>query len=789
MSKIDCCKVRFLGVALLACCAGTAIAETPANPEIQNPVEAAEKQISVGAASKENPVEAVANENPDVPKENENSEEADSVPEMAGYEMLEDFEITALKKIVSSDGTKLTYNADEDPASAGKTVLDLLKNVPMVTVDANDNISINGRDGVKFYVNGKEEPMLNSNASQILKSMPGSAVSKIEVIHEPGAKYDAEGNAGIINLITERQQKTDGYNGSLSAYLNNQVAGGSAFGMFKHKKVSASANINYTTSSFMTQNGTSDSRSFYTDSGNTLISNARQKTGFDYLGAGVSLSYEPTESNLFTLSANVFNMKATLKDVFSADKLINSAGATLWETDKTMGGRIKYMNVSANAGYQHTFSQNPQHNLILSYQYNFGRNPININHQIVDAINVEQSFSRQEQFSHNYIRENTAQMDYSLPLANNKHIIGIGAKTIFRDNSSNSGNTYLDDLNQVTANDYQEIGQFQDIYAGYLTYGATFAQKVSVNAGVRYEHTRMGMNFHGYPEKDFTNHLNDVVPNAGVTYIFDPATNLRLAYQMRISRPDLQRVNPFMIETTSNNFQAGNPDLKSEHSNLVSLTFTKFGRMLGGNVGLEFFDSENLIQSYLFVDGINRINSFANIGSKRSGAITGFLNYQINQQMSVNLNGRVEYGALKAPAMNARHYGWSGNLFGGWTWSPEKIARFSLYGGYNSRSLNIQGWHSGFYYYSLSVSRSFLADKSLTLTLSANNFLQDRTTYKNTTKTPDIISTETYTQNSWNVGVSLSWNFGNYQGKVKQLSTSIENDDKSSVSNKGQGGF
>ena len=128
---------------------------------------------------------------------------------------LDDFVVTVRKEVLKSDGANITYNLEEDDTSKGLSVLDALKKIPLITVDAQDNIYIKGDSNFKIYVNGKEDPMLKANASTILKSMPSDAVSKIEVITEPGAKYDAEGSAGILNLITEKKQRKDGYAGSI----------------------------------------------------------------------------------------------------------------------------------------------------------------------------------------------------------------------------------------------------------------------------------------------------------------------------------------------------------------------------------------------------------------------------------------------------------------------------------------------------------------------------------------------------------------------------------------------
>ena len=109
----------------------------------------------------------------------------------ATYDMLDEIIITAERPVIQTDGATTTYNVEDDPAAKGSSVLDMLRKVPMVTVDGQDNIQLLGESDFKIYVNGREDPSLTANASTVLKAMPAESVTKIEVINETGAKYDA----------------------------------------------------------------------------------------------------------------------------------------------------------------------------------------------------------------------------------------------------------------------------------------------------------------------------------------------------------------------------------------------------------------------------------------------------------------------------------------------------------------------------------------------------------------------------------------------------------------------
>ena len=123
---------------------------------------------------------------------------------------LESVTVTASKPLVKMETDKMTYNVQEDADAKASTVLDMLRKVPMVTVDGQDNITVNGSSNFKVYVDGKPNPMFSSNPSQIFKAMPATMVKNIEVITNPGAKYDAEGTGGVLNLIMNKQTTANG---------------------------------------------------------------------------------------------------------------------------------------------------------------------------------------------------------------------------------------------------------------------------------------------------------------------------------------------------------------------------------------------------------------------------------------------------------------------------------------------------------------------------------------------------------------------------------------------------
>ncbi len=702
---------------------------------------------------------------------------------------LEDLVVVADKPVVQSDGAKLTYNLQEDPSTKGNTLLDALRKVPMVSVDGEDKIRINGQENFKIYVNGKEDPSLSANYKNIFKAMPADAIVKVEVITEPGAKYDAEGTAGILNLITITKNSTDGYSGSIQATLSKAQSGGSLYGRMKKGKLTMSANFDYANGRLVPQhsdNITTLENTLSSDAGRQ-VNSMKQRVGFDYIGGGLNLSYDLSDRDLITVNSNIYAVKGDLlKDKSTYSSIIYNADNSIrGEVFRRIDAQIANTGITAGTSWQHDFNGNG-HKTILSYLFNHGYNKLEGNLFTEKSSGVSLADPYEKMLNKDFNNEHTIQLDYENPFGDGKHKLELGGKAVWRRNNTDSYNLNGDSGSTAELTDKSDLTQIQDIYAAYASYTGKFGN-LSANAGVRYEHTRMGINFHYGDTPDFLNHLNDVVPNAGLTYSFSYTSNLRLAYQMRISRPSLSQVNPFKQTFTPNQVTMGNPNLSSEKSNKVSLTYTNFGSVFGGNIGIEYSSIDNSIaHTYTMIDDV-LYESYGNMGHDRRIAIFGMCNWTIIPRMQFMVNARLTRQMFSAEEMSNK--GWNLNYGANWNYSLQSGFKFNLYGGQKTRSYNLTGYNDGYYYYGLGISKDFLKNDAMTVTLSANNFLQGHNTYRTVTDTKGIRTTGEYKNSNWNVGISLSWRFGSLKSDVKKTDKSINNDDKSSFGAKSGNGL
>jgi hypothetical protein len=214
--------------------------------------------------------------------------------------------VTAQKPLVKIDIDKIVYSMESDPEAQTNNALEMLRKVPLVTVDAEENITVNGQSNFKVLVNGKSSSMMSTNFKDVLKSLPANTIKDIEVITNPSSKYEAEGVGGILNIITNRKT-LGGYNGSVSGGVNNRGSiNGSVYLAAKIKKLTFSAR--YYGSQFKQPQARSSTTSEYFNNAEYYYSNSDGTSSYHGLSSGLSgeASYDIDSLNLISLSFWVY---------------------------------------------------------------------------------------------------------------------------------------------------------------------------------------------------------------------------------------------------------------------------------------------------------------------------------------------------------------------------------------------------------------------------------------------------------------------------------------------------
>lgn len=686
--------------------------------------------------------------------------------------------ITAQRPLVTTDIDKVTYNTEADPETATTTALEMMRKVPMLSVDGEDKITLKGQSNFKILVNGKTSTLMSNNYKDVLKSMPASSIKSIEVITDPPAKYDAEGIGGIINIITNRKTN-NGYNGSVGVGANN--FGGvnwNAYMAAAIGKFNISANYFGGRSQQPESSASSLRENYESLAARYITTDATSR--FNGFNNGLSLegSYEIDTFNLITISmwgylGNYDNNSNMYSGNFTPELLPTQEFRTLSQSKRTFGS------IEGTIDYQRTFNK-PDQSFTVSYKLNYNPNSSSFENNIEEIIN----YNPYQQKSDNtaWGGEHTFQADYFDPLAK-KHQIETGIKYILRPNRSNTENwrkdgdgEWYEDKSRKNDLDYnQHIGS---AYLGYL-FKLT---KFSVKLGMRAEYTINEGTFRLKEDVPLFNRYFNVVPYATLSYKFTESQNMRLGYTQRLSRPGIWYLNPYVNDQNPQNISTGNPLLSSEISHSVNLSYGIYKPKFNINASVSGNLMNNSIQevSTIRTDGV-KVTTYDNIGKSQN---LGFSLYGalrlLDNKLSFNLSGGTNYTNINANNNSGLHNnGWSfygnANVYAR-PWKGGNVsANFGMSGGY----VSLQSQSPTYVYYSVGAGQAFLKEK-LRLSVSVSNPFEKERHYSYDSYGVGFRESWDSWSPSRSIRVNLNWRFGKMQTQVKKAKRGITNDDMKS---------
>ena len=718
---------------------------------------------------------------------------------------LKGVEVVAQKPLVKADIDKLEYDIENDPDSKSNTILEMLRKVPLVTVDGEDNIKVNGSSSFKVYVNGRPNNMMSNNPSEVLKSMPANSIKKIEVITNPGPKYDAEGVGGILNIITVGSG-FEGYTATVSAFARDRGLGGGVFGTVKSGKLTVSARYNY--------NHDNSPRS-YTYGSNTATDaeaasysansdwDGSSKSHYNFQSGSIEASYEIDTLRLVTASFGLWGNNGKSNSITSQIGSNPLTGGEVYAYDMRSNGKNSWFSINGSVDYQRMFKTKGR---MLTFSYRISTDPETndsyTDYEDVSASEEWQDYVRRLENQHNdgsqRTTENTFQIDYTTPIGK-LHTLEAGAKYILRNNSSENDRYIMaavGDKDYTFDEDYSSHYKHNnDIIAAYLGYGLKW-KKLSGRLGLRYEHTIQDVEYLLGRGDDFRTHFNDFVPSASIGYNLSSTQNLRLGYNMRIYRPGIWYLNPYLNDSNPTSYSQGNPNLVSEKSHSFSLGYNYFSAKFSTSFTASYNFTNNSIQSVATYVNDNDIagvqyptgksvlyTTYRNIGKTRSVNLSGYANYNpfTSTRIYVNLYGGWQYLSDGGSMKNA---GWNLFSFGGVQQTLPKDWRISLNMFYQTPWISLQSTGDNYLSYSVNVAKSFLK-KRLTISVYATNPFNK---YKESKYT---MATAGFSQVSWNkyqqqsFGLNISFRMGELKASVKKTARTISNDDVKSGGSQG----
>lgn len=695
--------------------------------------------------------------------------------------------VTAKKPLVKAEVDKISYDVEADPDSETKTVLDMLRKVPLVTVDGDDNIKLNGKSNFKIHLNGRPSNMLSSNPGKTLKSMPASSVKNIAVITNPGAKYDAEGVGGIIDIITVGGKGLEGYTLTVNAGGNTQGgwnAGGST--IFKIGKVSVSGNYNYY--KFRTEMPLLESTTeYFNNPENHMLHTAASSKYNQPMNYGsVEASYEIDTLNLLTFTFDCYKGHSK-QNIDKVAEMLDAEGQLRYKYDQFNKSRSNWGGTEASVNYQRTLNKKEE---LLTVSYRYSHTPSGGNSYQQYYNKVDFTFPDILTENDAATDEHTAQVDYVNPFSQ-MHNLEAGVKYIYRDNFSNSFYKRYDEITDSWVPMDQGLSNFdhyQHIFSAYAAYTLKY-KKLGVKVGSRLEHSRLHVKLHSDEQPDFSKNFTDIVPTGNVSFQLSDSKTLKAAYNLRIARPGIWYLNPYREINDPHFVQYGNTDLKTEKYHNTEVTFSSFAAMLMLNATLYYSFSNNSILQYSFLDEHNVMEyTYGNIGKQQNAGLSMYANVNIGSTTNIWLNGFVSYTNLSSKKLDERAEGWNGGFSAGFQQQLPWSLKLGGYGGYYGPDIQLQGKSIRYYYYGLYLNRSFFKGERLTVTLSGQNFFNKYMNYDFSTETKEFRMDSQQRQQQRNFSISVSYRFGDLKASVKKVARGIVNDDVKSGGGEGKKG-
>ena len=704
----------------------------------------------------------------------------------ADTDELDEVVVTGQREIIENKIDRIVYNAEQDIANMGGDASDVLRRAPLLSVDQDGNVSLRGNQNVQILINGKPSSMFGANTGDALKMIPSDQIKSVEVITSPSAKYDGEGTAGIINIITKKQTP-QGFAGNVDVTagtrINRAVVGINA------GKGRLGFNANGSSFYSWPQFATTD---FFQKTIVNGTENIREQNGqnlsnrLGYFGnMGAFYDFNAFHSLSTSLRLRGFNS--------------NSEGTNT--VSENLGG-----NQNSFERFQDNFSQNWGYEWSLDYVMKFpnqeGRE-FSTSYKI-DGNVRDQLFEIDQQAPNNYEvarnindgnnRENTIQIDYTHPFGENFKV-ETGAKSIIRDIDSDfryeeqpEGETAY----QVVNNRTDIFFYNQDVYAGYVSTQTNITDNLGLIAGVRYEYTELEGSFKEATERDFDPlFYENWLPSIIVNQKFGKFNSVKLAYNRRIQRPSLRNVNPYEEIGNIRNLSFGNPNLNPELSDNFELGFNTF--LKGTSVNLSFFynDISEVIQSVIFEDPERNatVTTFENVGTQQNVGSNLFVSTKLFKiwtlRGGINANYFMSEGIIQGEAVENTAWLFSGNIN-----SNIKLPNdwmIDAFGFARPRRQTLQGFNPAFSIFGMGIKKQ-IWDKRGSIGLSIIEPFQERKPFESELgdENSDFYQRNVFTIPFRSFGINFSYKFGQLDYKARQKRSRISNDDQKSGGDDGQ---
>jgi outer membrane receptor protein involved in Fe transport len=683
---------------------------------------------------------------------------------------LKEVTVQGQRSLIEERVDRTIYNAENDRTTVGGDATDVLRRVPMLSVDLDGNVSMRGSSNILVLINGRQSAIVASNIADALKQIPAEEIKTVEVITSPSAKYDAEGTGGVINIITKK-------NNLKGASLNiNSSAGlrGSNLGLnasLKRGKMAwtlggfgrAGYNIKGSFENDQTlkdTNGNSTALIQQTAETRNRMMFGRYNLGWDY---------EIDKKNFMTASVS-----------FGVRDMVNRQDGLLTQNTNLSTGllnstlrNVEVFNLSNNVDINYNYTRNfskPQQEFSISALYSRNNRTNDFQNKIYNS-SFSEVIQRIKNENRGINEEFTLQLDYVTPLGNSKSkILEYGAKNINRLVTSDFAYFTAEGASGPfrplgDSNLSNEFIYNQNVTSAYSSYTMSLPRSYSLKAGLRYEYTAISADFRDTDTGQGVEipSYGTLIPSINFSKKLDNGNMLKTAYNRRIQRPSIQFLNPNIEAANPFQITQGNPILDPEMTDNYELSYSTFIKGSSINITSFFRNTTGSIQPVRTVQDNNVIfTTFENIGTEKATGLNLATNINVSGKFSIN-GGVDGYYAVLDNGLSGIYgasntgYVFSGRLFGNYTLPKDwQIQAFSFARG---RTVQLQGTAGGFGVYGLNLNKQF-AERKGSIGFGAENFVTKEFVIRNKLNTPFINQESVIGLRNMNFKVNFSYRIG-----------------------------
>lgn len=692
---------------------------------------------------------------------------------------LNEVNITAQKSTMQLGVDKKIFSVDQSLVSEGGSASDLLQNVPSVQTDIDGNVSLRGSTGVKVLIDGKPSLIAGGNVAQILQSIPASSIESVELITNPSAKYDAEGQSGIINIVLKKNKKLglngnvalsagnrDNYNANTSLSFQNSKV--NLYGNYSYrygKRVGGGYNnITYLNPAFPTAfaDQNTDSRSL--DKGHNV------KAGMDYY---------LSDKDVLSFSGG-FNIRDNDKNDFLTINQLNSLRNPVELSKRNNSNLGSGSSYDLNLDYSHKFKK-PKEELTFNAGFSEGDND---NFQIyntdiynINGIDVNQLPEIIRNDGSGINRNYNIQTDYTLPVGKNgkfeagyRSQIRIAENNTFSDKLNNLTGNY--DTNLALTNDFNSKDQVHALYVNYQNQVKNFGYQLGLRAEDATLDTRLGM----YPNSSLITYIPGKIaytrlyPSIFLTQKLNSEQQVQLSYSRRVNRPRSWDTNPFLDVSDPLNYRQGNPNLKPEDVHAFELSYSKFWKKITFISTAYMRQTNDVIQRIRTEPDENgiTISTPRNLASELASGLELISRVDVAKAWNFTANVNLYQSKIKGvPAFGVIEnsgFTWNANLTNNFV-LPYNIT-LQVKGDYRAKQVMAQGTRNAMYGVDGGAKYDF-KDKKSSLSFNVRDIFRTRAWSMTTTTDNSVVDFKRYMQGTM-ANLTYSYRFGKTDFKAKK---------------------